>query len=86
LREQRYWDVWDHTEPLVGVSEGEIASRLLSELRTAMSLTRERRAKQVWYMLNFALWGKHYIASEPLDLPEGLAEEAPVGGVLDGAA
>jgi hypothetical protein len=51
-----------------------------------MSLTRERRAKQVWYMLNFALWGKHYIASEPLDLPEGLAEEAPVGGVLDGAA
>ena len=38
VREQRYWDVWDHTNPLVGVSEAEIASRLLSELRTAVQL------------------------------------------------
>jgi asparagine synthase (glutamine-hydrolysing) len=50
-----------------------------------MSLIRERRAKQVWYMLNFVLWWKHYIASEPLDLPEGLTEDAPVRGVLNGA-
>jgi asparagine synthase (glutamine-hydrolysing) len=54
--------------------------------RTAvMSLIRERRAKQVWYLLNFVLWWKHYIASEPLDLPEELTEDAPVRGVLDGA-
>jgi asparagine synthase (glutamine-hydrolysing) len=52
----------------------------------AMSLIRQRRSKQVWYMLNFALWWKHCIALEPLDLPEGLAEESPVGGVLDGVA
>jgi hypothetical protein len=51
-----------------------------------MSLIRERRAKQVWCLLNFVLWWKHYLASEPLDLPEGLAEEVPAGGVLDGAA
>ena len=50
-----------------------------------MSLIRERRAKQVWYMLNFVLWWKHYIASEPLELPEGLTEDAPVRGVLNGA-
>jgi asparagine synthase (glutamine-hydrolysing) len=38
VREQRYWDVWDHTKPLVGVSEEEIQDRLLSELRTAVRL------------------------------------------------
>jgi asparagine synthase (glutamine-hydrolysing) len=38
LREQRYWDVWEHTTPLIGVSEEEIAERLLSELRTAVRL------------------------------------------------
>jgi asparagine synthase (glutamine-hydrolysing) len=38
IREQRYWDVWDHTTPLVGVSEEEIKERLLSELRTAVRL------------------------------------------------
>jgi asparagine synthase (glutamine-hydrolysing) len=36
--EQRYWDVWDHTTPLVGVSEDEIAERILAELRTAVKL------------------------------------------------
>ena len=38
IREHRYWDVWDHTKPLVGVSEEEISERLLSELRTAVRL------------------------------------------------
>jgi asparagine synthase (glutamine-hydrolysing) len=36
--EHRYWDVWDHTTPLVGVSEEEIAACLLEELRTAVKL------------------------------------------------
>ncbi|MBD2015734.1 asparagine synthase (glutamine-hydrolyzing) [Microcoleus sp. FACHB-53] len=38
IREHRYWDVWDYTTPLVGVSEDEIASRILAELRTAVKL------------------------------------------------
>jgi asparagine synthase (glutamine-hydrolysing) len=38
IEERRYWDVWDHTEPLVGASEDEIAARLLAELRTAVRL------------------------------------------------
>jgi asparagine synthase (glutamine-hydrolysing) len=38
LREQRYWDVWDHTDPLTGMPEDEIADRLLAELRTSVSL------------------------------------------------
>ncbi len=38
VREHRYWDVWDHTEPLQGVSEDEIAARLLDELRTSVQL------------------------------------------------
>ncbi len=37
-QEQRYWDVLDHTTPLTGVSEEEIAERLLAELRTAVKL------------------------------------------------
>ena len=36
--EQRYWDVWEHTEPLLGVSEEEIAEKILDELRVAVSL------------------------------------------------
>lgn len=36
--QSRYWDVWDHTKPLTGVSEEEIAERLLAELRTAVKL------------------------------------------------
>lgn len=36
--ERRYWDVWDHTQPLTNASEEEIAERLLSELRVAVKL------------------------------------------------
>jgi asparagine synthase (glutamine-hydrolysing) len=38
IQERRYWDVWDHTQPLTNVSEAEIAERLISELRTAVKL------------------------------------------------
>lgn len=38
VQEERYWDVWDHTTPLVGVSEEEIAAKILNELRTAVKL------------------------------------------------
>jgi len=38
IREHRYWDVWEHTKPLIGVTEQEISERLLSELRTAVQL------------------------------------------------
>jgi asparagine synthase (glutamine-hydrolysing) len=38
LREERYWDVWDGVDPLTGVSEDEIAERLLDELRTSVRL------------------------------------------------
>jgi asparagine synthase (glutamine-hydrolysing) len=38
IREYRYWDVLDHTQPLTGVSEEEIAERILAELRTAVRL------------------------------------------------
>jgi asparagine synthase (glutamine-hydrolysing) len=37
-QERRYWDVWDHTQPLTNVSEEEIAERILEELRTAVKL------------------------------------------------
>jgi asparagine synthase (glutamine-hydrolysing) len=38
MQEHRYWDVWDHTTPLTGASDDEIASRVLEELRTAVKL------------------------------------------------
>jgi asparagine synthase (glutamine-hydrolysing) len=38
MQEHRYWDVYDHVSPLVGVSEEEITERLLAELRTAVNL------------------------------------------------
>ena len=38
IQELRYWDVLDHTAPLTGVSEDEIAKRVLDELRTAVRL------------------------------------------------
>jgi asparagine synthase (glutamine-hydrolysing) len=38
VHESRYWDVWDHTQPLTNVSEEEIAERILSELRTSVKL------------------------------------------------
>ena len=36
--EHRYWDVWDHTNPLIGVPEDELIERLMAELRTAIRL------------------------------------------------
>jgi asparagine synthase (glutamine-hydrolysing) len=36
--QSRYWDVWDHTVPLEGVDENEVAARLLAELRVAVNL------------------------------------------------
>src|SRR5437588_2547199 len=34
IEQSQYWDVWDHTTPLAGASDREIAERVLSELRT----------------------------------------------------
>jgi asparagine synthase (glutamine-hydrolysing) len=36
--QQRYWDIWDHTMPLTGASEEEIARRLMEELRISVKL------------------------------------------------
>ncbi len=44
IYEHRYWDVWDHTTPLIDISEEEIAEQLLAELRTAVKL---RKASDV---------------------------------------
>jgi len=38
ILEQRYWDVWDHTVPLIGTPEEEIAEKILAELRTSVRL------------------------------------------------
>jgi len=38
IRQQRYWDAWDHVTPLEHASEEEIAERLRAELRTAVNL------------------------------------------------
>lgn len=38
IREQRYWELWEHTEPLTNVSDEEIGERLLTELRVAVQL------------------------------------------------
>jgi asparagine synthase (glutamine-hydrolysing) len=38
IEESRYWDVWQHTRPLVGVSDDEIAAQLLDHLRAAVRL------------------------------------------------
>ncbi|MBW8886642.1 MAG: asparagine synthase (glutamine-hydrolyzing) [Fibrobacteres bacterium] len=38
IREERYWDVWDHAKPLTGVPVEEIRRRLLDELREAVKL------------------------------------------------
>ena len=38
VREKRYWDVWEHTVPLSGLKEEEIATQLLEELRTSVKL------------------------------------------------
>ena len=38
IKENKYWDVWDHAKPLTDVSEDEIAHMLLDELRTSVRL------------------------------------------------
>jgi asparagine synthase (glutamine-hydrolysing) len=38
MKEHRYWDVLDHTEPLSGCSEEEIARRIREELRISVKL------------------------------------------------
>jgi asparagine synthase (glutamine-hydrolysing) len=38
IEQKKYWDVWDHTQPMTGISETEIAERLLAELRMAVNL------------------------------------------------
>lgn len=38
VQASRYWDVWDHTQPLTNVSEAEIAEQIISELRTCVKL------------------------------------------------
>jgi asparagine synthase (glutamine-hydrolysing) len=38
IRENRYWDVWDYTEPMIDVNEDEIAKQIISELRIAVKL------------------------------------------------
>lgn len=38
VHEQRYWDMWDYTKPLTGVSEEDIARQVLDELRTSVQL------------------------------------------------
>jgi len=38
VQEYRYWDVWEHTNPLIGVPEPELLERLMAELRTAVRL------------------------------------------------
>lgn len=37
-REYRYWDALERSNPLTGVSEGEISERILAELRTSVKL------------------------------------------------
>lgn len=36
IKEERYWDVLDHTTPLIGISEEEISKMIISELRRAV--------------------------------------------------
>jgi asparagine synthase (glutamine-hydrolysing) len=38
IQEHKFWDVWDHTQPLTNISEDEISERILEELRTAVQL------------------------------------------------
>lgn len=38
VKEEQYWDVWDHVDPLTNASEHEISARILNELRTAVTL------------------------------------------------
>lgn len=40
-RKQRYWDVWDYTSPMTGMSESEISSEILAELKESVRLRKE---------------------------------------------
>ena len=41
IQRQRYWDVWDHTEPLVNLSDREIAARVIDGLRDSVKAHKE---------------------------------------------
>ncbi len=38
MEERRYWDVWDHTSPLTGQSDADIAAHVLAQLRESVAL------------------------------------------------
>lgn len=38
MEERRYWDVWDHTSPLVGHSDADLAAMVLAKLRESVAL------------------------------------------------
>ncbi|MBF0188306.1 MAG: asparagine synthase (glutamine-hydrolyzing), partial [Magnetococcales bacterium] len=38
ITENRYWEVWDHTDPMTALSDDEIAERLLAELEESVAL------------------------------------------------
>lgn len=38
IKEHRYWDVWDHTQPINSLSEEEIAEKILDELKTSVNV------------------------------------------------
>ncbi len=38
MEERRYWDVWDHTAPLMGQSDGDIADCILAQLKESVAL------------------------------------------------
>jgi asparagine synthase (glutamine-hydrolysing) len=38
IGERRYWDVWDDVAPIEGASDGELAERILAELKHAVTL------------------------------------------------
>lgn len=38
IEERRYWEPWDHVQPLAGVSEAEVTSRMMEVLRTSVQL------------------------------------------------
>jgi len=38
IREHKYWDVWDHTNPILNCSDDEIAERIKDELQRSVAL------------------------------------------------
>lgn len=41
IDKKEYWDIWNNTEDLSGLSENEISERILGELRTSVKLRKE---------------------------------------------